>query len=202
MDSKPPNAPMPWQLTVGELRRALADCPDEAAVGLRVPPGTLSDPLIATFLNLRIRAVAPHLVTFESCGPEPQLAPSATALRAVTALGHLVLGHGATGSFGHVEFRLALVQGAPICTVTSECADLRAAAVQEVQAEAQSYITGYLKLNPSVGGLAVAILDVRLDDTRRNDLQRATRMALHKGLIDLDLPPPPLYEPPDSVADQ
>lgn len=43
------NEPMPWQLTVGQLRRALAEVPDE----LVMAPG-IGHPDLAVFYNLRV----------------------------------------------------------------------------------------------------------------------------------------------------
>ena len=49
------NDPMPWQLTVGELRAALEDVPDQVVVGLSVPPGTLGHPELMTVHMVRPR---------------------------------------------------------------------------------------------------------------------------------------------------
>jgi len=48
------NEPMPWQLTVEKLRKALDQMPDEAVVALRVPPPGIGDPHGAVFYNLRV----------------------------------------------------------------------------------------------------------------------------------------------------
>lgn len=48
-----PNEPMPWQLTVGKLRKTLEQVPDDVVVALVVPPGSLGDATLTTFHNLR-----------------------------------------------------------------------------------------------------------------------------------------------------
>lgn len=59
------NDPMPWQLTVGQLREALRDAPDEAVVALRVP-ASWSGPsaVVETLHNLRIEYRGGAVVTF------------------------------------------------------------------------------------------------------------------------------------------
>jgi hypothetical protein len=44
---------MPWQLTVGKLRKTLEGVPDDVVVALMLPPGSLGDATLTTFHNLR-----------------------------------------------------------------------------------------------------------------------------------------------------
>jgi hypothetical protein len=50
------NEPMPWQMTVGQLRQVLRDVPDEAVVALRVPASGLDGggEVGSVFYNLRV----------------------------------------------------------------------------------------------------------------------------------------------------
>ena len=115
-------------LTVGELRRALADCPDEAAVGVRVPPGTLSDPLIAESPDTGGCAAPSDFRILRSreqpaaARSERNSAPCSHCSRSLCSRPrrHRLIRP------CRVPSRLG--SGGPICTVTSECADLRVAA--------------------------------------------------------------------------
>jgi hypothetical protein len=59
------NEPMPWQLTVAALRKAIETAPDEAVVGLAVPPGGLGDPDLQVFYNLRVSYAGGVVVTLK-----------------------------------------------------------------------------------------------------------------------------------------
>lgn len=59
------NTPMAWQLTVGELRRLLADVPDEAVVGLAIPGGTRIDRELTTYFTPRVARASGIIVVLE-----------------------------------------------------------------------------------------------------------------------------------------
>jgi hypothetical protein len=48
------NEPMPWQLTVAELRRALEAASQDAVVVLKVPKGGIGHPDLDVLLNLAV----------------------------------------------------------------------------------------------------------------------------------------------------
>jgi hypothetical protein len=46
------NEPMPYQLTVGRLREILRDAPDEAVIGLKLPPGFHGHDQLSIYVNV------------------------------------------------------------------------------------------------------------------------------------------------------
>jgi hypothetical protein len=56
------NEPMPWQLTVGQLRGILRDVPDGVVVGLQVPAPGIGHPELTIFCNLRVEYAGGMLV--------------------------------------------------------------------------------------------------------------------------------------------
>src|SRR5262245_11295930 len=48
------NDPLPWQLTVGQLRSAIARVPDEVVVGFALPPSTPRSDELTVFLNVQV----------------------------------------------------------------------------------------------------------------------------------------------------
>ena len=58
------NEPMPWQLTVGQLRQALREVPDEGVVCLVVRPPGIGDKEFTVFYNLRVEYAGGGIVKF------------------------------------------------------------------------------------------------------------------------------------------
>jgi hypothetical protein len=56
------NEPLPWQLTVAQLREVLATAPDEAIVALRVPAPGLGHADLDVFCNLKVERSAGMIV--------------------------------------------------------------------------------------------------------------------------------------------
>ena len=56
------NDPMPWQLTVGELRRALEAASQDAVVALKVPKGGIGHPDLEVILNLSVHRASDPIV--------------------------------------------------------------------------------------------------------------------------------------------
>jgi hypothetical protein len=65
------NDPMPWQLTVGDLRKLLQNVPDGVVVGLRVPAGGIGDPELQLFCNLRASYSGGPVFRFEPVTEAP-----------------------------------------------------------------------------------------------------------------------------------
>lgn len=76
MNSKQTNSPMPWQLTIGKLRKAIEGVPDQAVVILHVPgnkaakgpPWTADD--FSTITNLQIGDVTGSVIALKPYKPE------------------------------------------------------------------------------------------------------------------------------------
>ena len=64
------NEPMPWQLTVAELRRVLEAADPNAVIGLEVPKGGIGNGELATIWNLVVQ---------RSSGPIVILSPRSEA---------------------------------------------------------------------------------------------------------------------------
>src|SRR5438132_9135921 len=64
-------------------------------------------------------------------------------------------------------------------------AEVRKTIVQFIE----NYLRGYLKIHP-VGALEVTVLNGGWMEDIRNDLERASFIALHKAIIHAKLPPP------------
>ena len=56
------NEPMPWQLTVGQLRDVLLDIPDGVVVALQVPPPGIGHAEATIFCNLQVEYAGGMLV--------------------------------------------------------------------------------------------------------------------------------------------
>jgi hypothetical protein len=123
--------------------------------------------------------------------------PGPTVLATTDQTGRFVLGYGAGGTFGHVEVRASSIDSAGACDVSVAAGGVPHAALEEIRAYALAWLTGYVEANPSCG-LRVVVTRVVLDPLRRNELERATYLALHLSVIELGLPPPALYEAPDA----
>jgi hypothetical protein len=77
------NEAMPWQLTVDQLRRSLAEVPDGTVVGLAVPPGGLGHPELTVLYNLTVEYAGGPIVILSPRVTDdalpPALAPRETA---------------------------------------------------------------------------------------------------------------------------
>jgi hypothetical protein len=114
--------------------------------------------------------------------------------------GRFRLGVGENATGGDLEIELRWFPGA-VVGVTVEWLTSSDAVPREARRRMVSYIEhyleGYLALHP-VGSIHVTVVSAGWFTDRRNEPQRAARIALHLAIVDAKLPPPLLYAPPDA----
>jgi hypothetical protein len=66
------NEPLPWQLTVGALRKQLEGVNDEVVVALVVPPGGIGHPELQIICNLRCAYPGGPVFRFDVAHPPPR----------------------------------------------------------------------------------------------------------------------------------
>jgi hypothetical protein len=59
-----PFEPLPWQLTVGKLRKVLENVPDDTVVALVVPAGGIGHPELQLIMNLQVTYTGGPVVGF------------------------------------------------------------------------------------------------------------------------------------------
>ena len=64
------NEPLPWQLTVGALRKQLEGVNDDVVVALVVPPGGIVVPEAQIYCNLRSAYAGGSVFRFEVARPQ------------------------------------------------------------------------------------------------------------------------------------
>lgn len=83
---------MPWQLTVGELRRVISDAPDEVVVGLALPPGTPSDARFTVLLNVKVSYPGGPIVRLSPrVEPLPSAAAQSPAIERIDSAGNTLV---------------------------------------------------------------------------------------------------------------
>jgi hypothetical protein len=76
---------LPWQLTVGQLRAAVAQVPDEVVVSLALPPSTPRHDLLTLFLSVEVAYAGGRLLQLKPVNsPTPLLSDSDDGQASVT----------------------------------------------------------------------------------------------------------------------
>jgi len=65
------NEPMPWQMTVGQLRALIRDVPGDVVVALRVPAPGIGDQTFDVFYNLEVEYKGGPVFRFVPCEASP-----------------------------------------------------------------------------------------------------------------------------------
>jgi hypothetical protein len=111
------------------------------------------------------------------------------------------LGDGADGVFGDVELVVRRTPLAGQAIVEWGAGD--AAGGDHVRGPvtraAEAYLKAYVECHPGLG-IAVVIASVASDPNRRNDFERAVKMAFWEALSHAGLPVPQIFAAPDDGA--
>jgi hypothetical protein len=113
--------------------------------------------------------------------------------------GRFVLGYGPGGVFGHVALvlkRMSMpgevsVEWAVEGTIPEE-------ARRQVEQAALAYLSGYRAVHSIP--LRAMIIHVDSDPERRNDYERAVKLAMHAALQEMSLPVPQIYTAPEDES--
>ena len=87
------NAPMPWQLNVGQLRAAIAEVPDDVVVSLVLAPSTQRHECLTLFLNVGVSYQGGPVLKLHPTGTTPLPPPAAARAGAlkIAAAGNVVV---------------------------------------------------------------------------------------------------------------
>ena len=105
----------------------------------------------------------------------------------------LILGKGVGGMFAHATLRVSTDADENIhpVSISDAAAKLDKSIIEQCERYLMTWVNGYRKNGVR---LCVEVIDVQLDEHRKNDIERGLNLAMRDALEQLGLPKPQIFD--------